>query len=641
MAKVEVPRASDDKEYRGFMRAILDDVSALERMIESQKIESGVRRIGAEQEIFLVDRNYRPANLALQMLDSLKHAQFTTELAQFNLECNLTPRRLAGRGLYEMEQELNELLERARKAASEFDARCVLTGILPTLTQSDLGLESMTPIPRYHRLNKVMTDMRGGVFQAVIKGIDELNVKHDNVLFEACNTSFQIHFQSGAEEFPKLYNLAQVITAPVLAAAVNSPVCMQNRLWHESRIALFQQSVDERSDTHQRRGRRPRVSFGDSWVRESVLEIFREDIARFRLVLTTELGETSTAMLDRGEIPPLTALRLHNGTVYRWNRACYGVIDGKPHLRIEVRALPAGPSVVDEVSNAAFFFGLMSAYIEEYKDITQVMSFDDAKDNFFIAARSGLKATFHWFNGEEIAADELILKHLLPRAREGLQQQKVNPDDIERYLGVIEGRVKSGRTGAEWAFDSLASMHEGTRDARYRALVVTTANYQTTGKPVHEWELARVGEGSDWRSSYRTIDQVMTRDVFTVHPEDIVDLAASLMEWEHIRHVPVEDKDGHVVGIVSHRTLMRILASGLMGKNKEPIPVREIMKTGIVTTTSDTSVLDAIALMRRSKVSCLPVVDADQRLIGIVTERDFLDVAAKLFEEQLRDSSRS
>lgn len=625
-----------NQELRTFMRAVLDDVHALERMIESGLIESGIRRIGAEQEIFLVDENWRPKPCAMDILKRLGHPQFTTELALFNLEANLLPQPLNGACLRVMEDELNGLLERVHVATREDNGKIVLTGILPTLTQADLGIEAMTPIPRYRELNDALIGARGGEIKAYIKGVDELSVTHGNVLFEACNTSFQVHFQVGAHEFARLYNLAQAVTPAVLAAAVNSPVVLQHRLWHETRIALFQQSVDERSEAHLRRGRRPRVSFGDSWVKESVLEIFREDIARFRLLLTTELGDRSTEVLDRGGIPELKALRLHNGTVYRWNRACYGVADGKAHLRIENRALPAGPTVRDEIANAAFFFGLMSSFADEHEDITKVMDFDDCRGNFTAAARQGLKAQFRWLDGRDFTASDLILDELLPKARKGLELRKIDSGDIETYLGVIEARVQSGQTGSQWALDSLSGMRHGTRDVRYRSVVASTYEQQWGGKAVHEWTLAKVGGAADWRSSYQTVGQVMTTDVFTVHPEDVVDLAASLMEWEHIRHVPVEDNDGKLVGIVSHRTLLRLLGRGVGTESKRPVAVREIMKPAPLTVRPETSVLESIDIMRKHKVSCLPITTAAGQLLGIVTERDFLDVAARLFEERLR-----
>ena len=273
-----------------------------------------------------------------------------------------------------MERTLNALLGRAQEEAAKLGASVALCGILPTLDRRHLGMEWMTPIPRYRALNDAMSELRGGEFRTLIKGLDELQATHDNVMFEACNTSFQVHFQVGVDEFARLYNLAQVVTAPVLAVAVNSPLFLQHRLWHETRVALFQQSLDVRSAAHTQRGTRQRVSFGDGWVRDSVLEIYREDVGRFRVLLAAELEESPLALLDRGEIPKLKALCLHNGTVYRWNRPCYGVADGVPHLRIENRVLPSGPTPLDEVANAAFYFGLMLSLGDAYEDISQAIS---------------------------------------------------------------------------------------------------------------------------------------------------------------------------------------------------------------------------------------------------------------------------
>ncbi|MFQ5510591.1 MAG: HPP family protein [Candidatus Krumholzibacteriia bacterium] len=638
MGEQDIQGGTDQHQLRAFTKALLEDVQAIERMIAGGLIESGVRRIGAEQEMFLVDRAMHPAMSALDLLDRLDHPQFTTELGLFNLEVNLSPQSFGGDCLWRMEQELEGLLAQAHRAAKSVESRVLLTGILPTMKQKDLTLASMTPQPRYLQLNRTMSELRGGDFSMLIKGLDELGVNHDNVMFEACNTSFQVHFQVGADEFARLYNLAQAVTAPVLAAAVNSPVFLQHRLWHETRVALFQQSLDTRSETHQARKAPPRVVFGERWVKESALEIFREDIARFRVLIASEPEESPLEMLDRGDIPPLGALRLHNGTVYRWNRPCYGIRDGEPHLRIEHRALPAGPTVVDEMANAAFFFGVMTALGDKYDDITDVMAFDDAKNNFLLAARYGLEARLRWIEGRAVSADKLILKELLPLARKGLRSRKVRSRDIDRYLGVIERRVKCGRTGTQWMLDSLSAMAPGSRtEERYRALTACMYERFLTGKPVHEWEPAQLDEAVDWRDNYRTIEQVMATDLFTVHPEDLVDLAANLMDWEHIRHVPVEDNEGKLVGLVSHRQLLRLVGRGLK-TGGEPVAVREIMTADPITVGPQTESLRAMEIMRKNGVSCLPVVSDDNKLVGIVTEVDFINAAAKLLEEQLRES---
>ncbi len=632
MGQQEISSQADAERLRSFTKVLLEDVRALERMIDEGLIEADIRRIGAEQEMFLVDSACHPAPKATQMLEQLE-GDFTTELALFNLEANLPPQVLGDGCLREMEEMLNTAVQKARVAAAPTDCRVCLTGILPTLEKGDLTLDNMTPAPRYHELNRVMVGLRGGEFKTLIKGVDELQTSHDNVMMEACNTSFQVHFQVGAHEFAELYNLAQAVTAPVLAAAVNSPILLQNRLWKETRVALFQQSLDSRSKTHADRGSRQRVSFGEKWVDNSVLEIFREDISRFRVLIASDAGESPLKVLDRGEIPPLRALCLHNGTVYRWNRACYGVGGGKPHLRIENRVLPSGPTVLDEVANAAFFFGLMLALSDEYGDVTRVMSFDDVKANFLAAARYGLKARFTWVNGRLQAADELILDHLLPLARAGLATRRVPKEDVDRYLGVIEERVRSGMTGSKWMLSSLAHLDgQGSLDNRLRSITSQMMDFQEKGDACHTWPLAKLGDTTDWKLSYRTVGQIMTRDLFTVHPEDLVDLAACMMEWEHVRQVPVEDNEGHLVGLVSHRALLRLVAEG---SDKTQVAVGEIMTPDVHSVTPETTTLEAIETMREHKVSCLPVT-RDGKLVGIVTEADFTQIARDLLEHELR-----
>ena len=638
MGRHDLPSAFSEDELRAFMKAILADVHALERMLEEDRFESGVRRIGAEQEMFLLDRAGKAWNGADQMMKALSHEQFTYELAQFQLECNLKPQVFGGKCLSAMEQELVELLELARQTAHDQGGGIVLNGILPTLRRSDLSLDSMVQNPRYLALNNAMAQLRGGDFEFRIKGVDELEMTHDNVMLESCNASFQVHFQVGPKEFAKLYNTAQAITAPVLAASTNSPVLLGRRLWRETRVALFQQSVDSRSAAHQLRGRRPRVDFGDAWVQDSVIEIFREDIARFRVMLASDLDENPAAVLDRGGVPDMTALRLHNGTVYRWNRPCYGISDGQPHLRIEARAFPSGPSPLDEMATSAFFFGLMAAVSHEFDDVSKVMSFDDARGNFVAAARLGLQANLTWFHGRDYSAQELIEEALLPMAREGLEHANVDAGDIDRYLEVIRERCRRGRTGARWQLDSLAAMGDkGTKDQRMGALVRAMQRRQESSDPVHAWELADTCEYEGWKDSYVQVGQFMTTDLFTVHPEDVVDLAASLMDWRHIRHVPVEDNDGKLVGLVSHRTLLRMVGKGMREAGQEPLAVKDIMITNPICVTPSTRTLDAIEHMRTHRIGSLPVVE-EGRLVGIITERDLIRVAAMLFEKQLRES---
>ncbi|HEX9425403.1 MAG TPA: CBS domain-containing protein [Pyrinomonadaceae bacterium] len=634
-----VEQELDERKLQEFTQALLADLRALAFMLEHGCIESGMHRIGAEQEMFIVDRNLRPAPLALEILERAGDNRLTTEMARFNLEANLTPLELTGRCFHLMHEELKEVLTKAGLAATELEADILLAGILPTLKVSDLTLANLTPMPRYHELNRSVTQLRGGPFSIQIKGLDELQLTHDNMMMEACNTSFQVHFQVNPSEFVVTYNTAQAITAPVLAAAVNSPLLFGRRLWQETRLALFQHSADARSRTQLARSQPTRVGFGEKWLSHSVIELLHDQIARFRPIMITRADDDPMQLLARGEIPLLSALCMHNGTVWPWNRACYGVSNGVAHLRIENRALPAGPTIIDEIANAAFFVGLMLSLPVEYGDISKRMTFDDAKENFFTAARHGLNAQFTWIDGKSYPATSLILDHLLSLSRQGLKSAEVDASDIDKYLGVIEERVKSGQTGAQWMLKSLsATKGPGPKDMHYRTLTSTMLQRQKEAKPVHTWPINEATENADWRQSYQTVGQFMATDLFTLRPDDLVDLAASMMDWRHIRHVPVENDQGQLVGLVTHRTLLRLLSRGTQMQGNVPLTVHEIMKTDPVTVSSTTPTLEAMESMRRNKVGCLPVVDEGQ-LVGIVTSYDFLDASARLFKEQLTDSN--
>jgi CBS domain-containing protein len=628
--QVEAPSSGAGR--RQFLRALLQDVRALERMLKEGRFETGAARIGAEQEMFLVDKAFSPAPGALRMLDKLQDPHFTTELGLFQLEMNAEPQTLAGKGIARLEQQLTGLFEKTRHAAAELDLIPVLMGILPTIRKQELGLDNMVPSPRYRALNQAIYDLRGGPFEFSIKGVDELAIKHDSVMVEACNCSFQVHLQVAPDDFARLYNLAQALAGPLLAVATNSPLLFGKRLWAETRIALFQQAVDTRK-SGALRDSLSRVTFGSRWVHSSVLEIHKEDIVRFRTLVGSDLDENPLEKLDRGEIPQLKALRLHNGTVYRWNRACYGILDGKPHLRIENRVLPSGPTIADEMANAALWLGLMSELGQTIPDVTKLMDFDQAQANFYAAARDGLAAQFVWLEGEETSAPKLVLDKLLPLAEAGLRRAGVDADDIGRYLGIVDNRVRSGRTGSRWILSSFAEMKKGKPGERLNALVAATVHRQGTGRTVAEWERARLDEAAIDKHNYLRVDQYMTTDIFSVHADDPVDLVANLMGWERIRHVPVEDSDHRLIGLISYRSVLRFLTSDRAQKTADT-PVSEIMKTDVVTITPSTPTLEAIGLLRRFRIGCLPVV-AEGKLVGIITEENFMDIAADLLEKRL------
>jgi CBS domain-containing protein len=637
MGDQDVRQRSEAEEIRVFLKHLLRDVRAMEHMLEHGLFESKKRRIGAEQELFLADSTWRPAPIALDVIEALGDPHFTTELARFNLEFNLDPLLFGGDCLSRMEGQLQELIGRAREAAHGCGAEVVLAGILPTINKSDLELGNMTPNPRYFALNEAMTRLRGGDYEFYLKGIDELHLHHDSIMVEACNTSFQVHFQVDPDEFARVYNASQVALAPVLAAAANSPLLFGKRLWRETRIGLFQQSIDTRRTSPHLREQVPRVSFGRQWVRSSALEIFKEDIARFRTLISAQIDEDPFEAIAAGRAPQLKAMRLHNSTVYRWNRVCYGISDGRAHLRIENRILPSGPTPGDEVANAAFWYGLVSGILGEYDDITNEMHFDDARGNFFAAAQHGLNAQLSWVGGRFEPAPQLILTTLLPLARSGLLDSGLDKKDVDRYLGIIEERVQSGRTGAQWQLQSLAAMGvRGPLSERLSAITAAIASRQQTGQPVHGWELAHLEEGGGWKQNYLTVEQCMDTDLVTVNQQEPVDLVANLMDWNNIRHVLVEDADNRLVGIVSQRALLRLVGRYHPEQLDGPMAVSEIMQSDPVSVSPETSTLEAIELMRRHRLSCLPVVKSGH-LVGMVTETQFMAIAGELLEQKLRE----
>jgi CBS domain-containing protein/gamma-glutamyl:cysteine ligase YbdK (ATP-grasp superfamily) len=636
-------------ERRMFMRACLSDLRALERMLAEGMFEKGVARIGSEQEMFLVDRSFHAAPAALKVLQRLDDPHYTTELGLFNLELNADPQPFAGKGLAQMEAQLNELYVKVQRISAELEVQPVLTGILPTLGKTDLSMSNMVPNPRYLTLNRVMTGMRGDGYDISIKGLDELVAKHDSLMFEACNASFQVHLQvADPDRFGHAYNIAQLLLAPALAVGTNSPTLFGKRLWAETRIALFEQSCDIRTPALHARDRAARVSFGKEWVGNSVLEIFKDNLARFRPLVGTEQEEDANVLLERGEIPQLKALRLHNGTIYRWNRACYGISEnGKPHLRIELRVLPSGPTIVDEVANAALWLGLMSELTATIEDLPARMDFDHAQANFYAAARDGLAARFTWLDSEETLAQPLILEKLLPLAEKGLARAGVDDADAKKYLGIIDERVRSQRTGSSWMLRSLHGMKSrGSQGERLNAVVAATIERQKTGRPVVEWERARLDEIYGSRGGYNKVSQYMQTDLVAVQPDDPIELVADLMSWERVRYVAVEDAKGVLVGLVTSRAVLRHFVGLAKSRDSGEAPksgqeldgfcVADIMRKekDILTVTPDTLTVDAIALMRRQRVGCLPVVQ-DGHIVAMITEEDFMGIAAEMLDQRL------
>lgn len=636
MGEQQVTLVSDDKMMQNFIRHLLRDVEALQYMLDNDWFETDTIRIGAEQEMFMVDaQTYKPSMIAMDVLKKLgKHPWITTELAKFNLEVNLTPRTFEGNCLSLLEAENSEYLKIIADQVGKMGSKIVLTGILPTLRKFDLDMQNLTPKERYYALMEALNQqLIGSAYELRLMGIDELLVKHNSPLLEACNTSFQVHLQVTPQSFVHLYNIAQTLAAPVIAIGANSPIVFGKRLWHETRIALFQQSLDVRTTHEHMRERSPRVSFGTGWLDKSILEIYKEDIARFRVLLGADIEEDSIEDIRNGKAPKLRALQVHNSTVYRWNRPCYGISpNGKPHLRIENRVLPSGPTVVDSVANAAFWLGAMEGMSKYTDDIRKNISWEDVRDNFGKAAKFGIDSNFTWFKDKKISACDLIEKELLPLAREGLKSRGVDGADIDKYLGIIEERTKQHMNGARWQLRAFTKLqNEVGRDEALSVLTACIIKNQAENKPVHTWPMPNAHDLDEYRPSGIRVDEFMVTDLFTAHPEDIIELVAELMDWRRIRYMPVEDHKGRLIGLVTSRQLLRHYARRAKFNDQSELMVRDVMIKDPMTIAPDATLVEAMRVMRENQVGCLPVVQ-DGELIGIITEMDFIRISGRLLE---------
>ena len=623
MGNQSVNKLSDPSEKRLFTRHVLNDIYALEALIQDGLIESGIQRIGAEQELALVDLNtWQPAVTNMEILDDLKHPNYTTEMARFNLEINLDPAVFEKSCFSDMENTLLDLLKLGEDSAKKFNTGFLLTGILPTILRDNLYFDHMTPNVRYEALNEVMKQLKGDDFELNISGIDELITHHPNILFEACNTSFQVHLQLEVDEFVDQYNWSQLISGPVLSMCSNSPLLLGKRLWHETRIALFQQSVDVRNAKNLRRVQQPRVTFGNQWLRNSILDLFKDNVSRYNLLFAADIEEDSLQIIKDGGIPQLNALRLHNGTVYKWNRPCYGVGGGKPHLRIENRYIPSGPTVQDEVANSAFWLGLMKGMPEEYKDLPNMMAFEEVRYNFYSAAQKGFNSHFNWF-GKVNTASSLVKNELLPLAIKGLEKMSVNGEDIGKYMGIIEGRIAKNQNGSKWITVNFGELLKGSTPIE-ASVNMTKLLYkkQSSGKACHEWRDLNTYK-SDMQKDFREVGQIMETELYTVHEDELLDLVINVMNWQNIRHIPVENDQHELVGMIDTRALLSYFTQKDLSADAS---VKEIMKKDFPSISKRVTTAEAVDIMAEKRVDALAVVDQKNRLIGIITESDIIQV---------------
>jgi hypothetical protein len=480
--------------YRANVRRCLD---ALGRMLREHPFATDEPMTGLEVELNLVGADLGPALRGVDVLKSLGAHEFQTELGRWNLELNLPPRPLPGNQWRHFEQQLLDELAMARAKASDHDTQIAVIGILPTLGVGHLVEDAISPDERYRLLNEQVLTGRGEPIRLDIVGGDLLSAapEHlvadfDSIAPEAACTSMQLHLQVPPDDFPAYWNAAQCLAGVQLAIGANSPFLLGARLWAETRIPLFEQSCDVRPPELRNQGVRPRVWFGERWI-GSVLDLFEENSRYFPGLIPQTDDVDPLAELDAGRVPHLDELKLHNGTVWRWNRPVYDVAGGLPHVRVENRVLPAGPTAIDMVANAMFFYGLLRVLVEAERPLWSYMSFDAAHENFTSAARNGLDATLYWPGTGWIHPDELVLRKLLPMAAEGLERWGVSTEVRERYLPVIERRCVRRRTGAAWQLDAVCALEARGADRReaLHGMLARYLEHSAANEPVHAWPL--------------------------------------------------------------------------------------------------------------------------------------------------------
>jgi hypothetical protein len=471
--------------YREKVQLCLD---VFEQMLGSSTFDAEKPLTGLEVELNLVDGAYQPFLGNMGVLEEIADEAFQTELGAYNIEMNVPPRSLADDAALLLETDLRASLNEAETKANRRGAHIVMVGILPTLAVEHLQGDWMSPSVRYAALNDSILAARGEDIHLDIHGVERLATFWPSLAPESACTSVQLHLQVAPQEFAPTWNAAQVLAGPQLALGANSPYFLGRELWRETRIELFTQSTDTRPLELKNQGVRPRVWFGERWI-TSIFDLFEENVRYFPALLPEVGEEDPVAELAAGRAPRLQELRLHNGTIYRWNRPVYDLVDGQPHVRVENRVLPAGPTVIDIVANAAFYYGALRVLTEEERPVWSNLTFPTAEENFTECARLGMDATVYWPGVGDVSIDELVLRRLLPMAREGLARWGVSEAAISRYLGVIEGRCLTGRNGAGWQVEVVRRLEERgcDRPAALSQMLERYCEGMHSNQPVHTW----------------------------------------------------------------------------------------------------------------------------------------------------------
>ena len=459
-------------DFSAFHERLSNETALLEQWLIKDAIQRRQAQGGFELEAWVIDIHGIPANQNDRIINLSKNDMAVPELAQFNIELNGHPHRLQGHALSKIHEDIRSGWKSVTTAASQIDLRMLMIGILPTARREDFRIEAMSPLQRYLALNEqIFKQRQDRPAELNIKGHDHLLHHHHDVMLESATTSFQIHLRTHPDEAVRLYNASKIISAPMVAISANSPYLFGHDLWAESRIPVFEQSIEIGQSEHTKR-----VSFGYRYAKESIFEIFDANLKHYPVLLPELMDEKEES---------LAHLRLHNGTIWRWNRPLVGFdADGSPHLRIEHRVGPSGPTPADMTANAALYYGCVRAMVDANTAYETLIPFKTAKENFYSCAKDGLNANIHWCNGNIGSVKALLSEKLLPMAREGLNTLGIERDDIDKWLGIIQERLKTGQNGSYWQ-RSWIELH----GEDFHGLVSAYHENQESGRPVHLWSL--------------------------------------------------------------------------------------------------------------------------------------------------------
>jgi len=465
------------QDFEEYAQRLREETELLADWFESGIFSPRARMGGFELEAWLVDDEAQPAPVNDVFLERLNNPMVVPELARFNVELNDHPQHLWGTALSRMEASLGETWRQCMQVAEAMQTHLLMIGTLPTVQKAELCPANMSDMKRYRALNEQVLRLREGrPLELDIHGREHLKTTHQSVMLEAATTSFQLHLKVHPDAAARAYNASIVASAALVAASANAPYLFGHDLWDETRIPLFEQSVSVGGFAGASHGPMRRVTFGSGYVRESLLECFVENQQHYPVLIPMTFQEG---------LEQMSHLRLHNGTIWRWNRPLIGFdYDGMPHLRIENRVVPGGPTVVDVIANAAFFFGVMQTLMTAETPPEKQLSFAAARDNFYAAAHHGLDAHIEWFDEKRGGIRALILDELLPMAQQGLEALEIDGVDISRYLGIIRMRVETAQNGTAW---QRAYVEKHGRDLA--AMTNAYRQRQESGKPVHEWDL--------------------------------------------------------------------------------------------------------------------------------------------------------